>query len=191
MLIYMKVLTAHTAAHAAERSAVVWSNSHKEASTGEVDRGNYDPLYWRSFQDGLLNQLFHGIGMSDQNEVSIQLPSAQQEAGDALSLPEKKLSSGASFIQSPLLGEMHFQNYAMERVLTAEIRHPARSAGLERMTGVRIPVEGEAIAAIVEPAEFIRTVEFVRYMTVKLQSISSLGADPNTAGQVLMDKKQP
>lgn len=180
MLVYMKVLTAHAAVYAVERSAFIWDNSHKDPVTGEFAPHEYDSLYWRTMQDQLLNTVFGGI--ENERVVGVTLPAA---ASDDSSLSERKLISGGAFVRSPLKGEMHYFNSMIERKITADLNHPARSSMLEKMTGAHVEVEGGAVGVIVEPAEFIRTVELARYMTTKFKSMTKLGASPEGAWQIL------
>ena len=180
MLVYMKVLTAHAAVYSVERSTFIWDNSHKDPVTGEFAPYAYDSLYWRTMQDQLLNSVF--VGLEKEKTTDVTLPAMASDAGN---LSERKLISGGAFVRSPLQGEMHYFNSMIERQITADLNHPARSSMLEKMTGVHVQVEGEAVGVIVEPAEFIRTVEFVRYMTTKLKSMTKLGASPEGAGQIL------
>lgn len=187
MMMYMKVLAIHAAANASERSTVVWNNSHKEPSSGEVASNQYDNLYWRALQDQMLDQLFGGSARNEMHKI--HLPAKLGE--DAVKLVERKLSLGASSVYLPMEGEISYENRLFERTVKAEVRHPSRSTMLEKMTGVRMQVEGEAMGVITEPVEFIRTVELVRYMSVKLQEMSKLGATPASAGKVLMKEFQP
>lgn len=180
MLMYMKVLTAHAAVYAVERSALIWDNSHKDPVTGEFDPDQHDSLYWRVMQDQLLNTVFSGL--DKEQATGVQLP-ASASSNDNLS--ERKLMSGGAFIRSPLQGEIHYLNHMVERHVTAELNHSARSSMLEMMTATQVEIEGEAVGIIVEPTEFIRTVEFVRYMTTKMKSLTALGASPEGAGQIL------
>ncbi|MGZ9583589.1 TadE family protein [Paenibacillus marinisediminis] len=186
MMIYMKVLTSHAAAFAAERSAVVWNNSSKDPGTGAFAPHQYDDLYWRALSDQMLDQLFGGFG--NEQDYRLNVP-ANQSSSD--SLPVRKLASGASFVLPPLSGELQYDNHWIERLITVSMSHSARSSMIANMTGVDVRAEGKAVSAIVEPAEFIRTVELVRYMTAKLQAIKPLGASPQAAGEVLKEKQQP
>ena len=41
-----------------ERTAYNWDNSHKIATTGSVEQGQYDSLYWRLTDDNVVGSLF-------------------------------------------------------------------------------------------------------------------------------------
>lgn len=186
MYMYLMVITTHAAALASDRGAVVWDNSYKDPKTGQYPELKRDPLYWRLLQDKMLDRVFGGGG-ADGTSYTISLP-ASSHGG---SLPEKKMALGAQFLPHAYLGEVSFGSAFVERTLTAAVKRSVFDNSFEKLTGQRIKLEGASISAIVEPVEFIRTVEFARYMTTKIQAMNHLGASPKRAGQVVSDAAKP
>lgn len=186
MYMYLMVMTNHAAALASDRGAVVWDNSHKAPKTGQFPAFEKDPLYWRLFQDKMLDRVFGG-GFAGGGGYTIQLPASHASG----SLPEKKMSLGAEFLPHSYFGEVSFGNAVIERTLTATVKQEAFGQSFERMTGFGIKLEGTSVSAIVEPVEFIRTVELARYMTTKIQAMNHLGASPKQAGQLVTEAAKP
>ncbi|WP_051287235.1 hypothetical protein [Paenibacillus taiwanensis] len=179
MFVFLKVMATHAAALAADRAAVVWTNSSKDPKTGLFPDNTYDPLYWRVYQDQLLDRVLD-IG-TQQDNFQVPIPSTEWN-----SLATKKLHSAVGFVPLFYTGNMKFNNSLMERTVRASLASPMLDYSVGRMLKQEINIDGEAVSAVVEPAEFIRTVEFVRFMTVKLKSLAPLGADPRQAGQLIM-----
>lgn len=178
MFVFLKVMVSHAAVLVADRAAIVWTNSSKDPKTGFFPNHTYDPLYWRLYQDQLLDRVLD-IGTQRDN-FNVHIPS---RIGS--SLATKKLHSAAAFVPLLYTGNVQFNNLLMERTVNASLASPMFDYSVGRMIDQEINIDGEAVSAVVEPAEFIRTVEFVRYMTVKLRSLTQLGANPRQAGQLI------
>ncbi|WCF07383.1 pilus assembly protein [Paenibacillus thiaminolyticus] len=179
MLIYQTVLSAHAAALAAERAAAFWDNSHKEAVTGAYDKGRHDGMYWRLLDDRLLDKVFGG-GFGGENYM-VQLPAVT--AGE--SLPERKLMRAARLVPEAFHGKLSYENGPLDRRITAALDKPLYQAMFRNMSGRELLNEGQAASAVVEPAEFIRTVEFARYMGAKLKEWKGQGVPTGEAEDIL------
>lgn len=179
MLIYQTVLSSHAAAQAAERAAAFWDNSHKEAVTGAYGKGQRDGMYWRLLDDRLLDKVFGG-GFGGENHM-VKLPAASASN----SLPERKLTRAARLVPDAFHGKMSYENGLLDRRITAELDKPLYQAMFRNMAGREISNEGQAASAVVEPVEFIRTVEFARYMATKLKEWKGQGVPTGEAGGIL------
>ncbi|MFS0870520.1 TadE family protein [Paenibacillus xylanilyticus] len=186
MYMYQKTFLNQHAYAAAERAAYSWDNSHKQPMTGEVVADEHDNLYWRLTDDRLLGALFGWAGAD--NQISVPVP-----AGAGGNLTEKKLSQAVQGMPSGMRGTIEYQNSLVQRKVTTE---------LEQVISLPLPsflfdsannVLTQGSSAVVEPAEFIRTVDLIRYYAAKFKG--SGGAAAGTAaeaGQVLQHfgKKQ-
>ncbi|GAC41796.1 TadE family protein [Paenibacillus popilliae] len=179
LLIYQTVLSSHAAALAAERAAACWDNSYKEAVTGAYDKGQHDGIYWRLLDDRLLDKVIGG-GFGGENHM-VMLPAVS----DGGSLPERKLVRAARLVPEAFRGKMSYENGLPGRRITAVLDKPLYQAMFRNMAGREISNEGQAVSAVVEPAEFIRTVEFARYMATKLKEWKGQGVPTGQAKGIL------
>lgn len=179
MYMYQKTFLNQHAYAASERAAYSWDNSHKQAMTGEVVAGEYDNLYWRLTDDRLLGALFGWAGAD--NKVIVSVP-----AGEGGSLSEKKLSQAAQGMPSGMNGTIEYQNSLIQRKVTTK---------LEQVISLPLPsfifdsgniVLTQGSSAVVEPTEFIRTVDLVRYYAAKFKGKGGAAASTAAeAGQVV------
>lgn len=179
MYMYQKTFLNQHAYAASERAAYSWDNSHKQAMTGEFATGEYDNLYWRLKDDQLLGALFGWAGAD--NQVTVSVP-----AGEGGSLSEQKLSQAVQDMPTAMTGTIEYQNTLIQRKVTTK---------LEQMISLPLPsflfdsgnsVFTTASSAVVEPVEFIRTVDLIRYYGAKFKGKGGTG-DSNAAeaGQVV------
>ncbi|MGR6542473.1 TadE family protein [Paenibacillus tundrae] len=179
MYMYQKTFLNQHAYAASERAAYSWDNSHKQAMTGEFATGEYDNLYWRLKDDQLLGALFGWAGADNQVKVSVP-------AGEGGSLSEQKLSQAVQGMPTAMTGAIEYQNTLIQRKVTTK---------LEQMISLPLPsflfdsgnsVFTTASSAVVEPVEFIRTVDLIRYYGAKFKGKGGTG-DSNAAeaGQVV------
>ncbi|WP_397338893.1 TadE family protein [Paenibacillus amylolyticus] len=179
MFMYQKTFLNQHAYAASERAAYSWDNSHKQAMTGEFATGEYDNLYWRLKDDQLLGALFGWAGAD--NQVTVSVP-----AGEGGSLSEQKLSHAVQGMPAAMTGTIEYQNTLIQRKVTTK---------LEQMISLPLPsllfdsgnsVFTTASSAVVEPVEFIRTVDLIRYYGAKFKGKGGTG-DRNAAeaGQVV------
>lgn len=179
MLMFQHVMSSHAATLAAERGAAFWDNSFKDATTGTYPEGKHDGLYWRLFDDFMLDRLLGVVTGSVTNEISLPVNS------DSSSLPEKKLMRAGRLLPPIFRGEMKFDNIAIERKVKVSLNRPLYQTAFEQFTGRRVSGKGEATAAVVEPVEFIRSVEFGRYMYTKLTQWKQKGVTSEQAADTI------
>lgn len=179
MLMFQHVMSSHAATLAAERGAAFWDNSFKDATTGSYPVGKRDGLYWRLFDDFMLDRLLGVVTGSVTNEISLPVSS------DSSSLPEKKLMRAGRLLPPIFQGEMKFDNIAIERKVKVSLDRPLYQKAFEQLAGRRVSGEGEAAAAVVEPVEFIRSVEFGRYMYTKLTQWKQKGITNEQAADTI------
>lgn len=179
MLMFQHVMSSHAATLAAERGAAFWDNSYKDATTGSHLVGKHDGLYWRMLDDYMLDRLLGVVTGRVTNEVSLPVSS------DSESLPEKKLIRVGRLLPPIFHGEMKFENIAIERKVTVSLERPLYQTAFERLTRRRVSGEGGASAAVVEPVEFIRSVEFARYMSTKLAQWNKKGISNEQAADTI------
>ena len=179
MYMYQKTFLNQHAYAASERAAYSWDNSSKQALTGEYAAGDYDHLYWRLTDDRLLGALFGWAGAD--NEVSVSIP-----GGEDGNLSEKKLTQASDHMPSAMKGTMMYQNTLIQRKVTTRLKQvislPLPSFLFN--SGNRVLTEGSS--AVVEPVEFIRTVDLARYYGAKFKGKGGkAAASAAEAGQVV------
>ncbi|WP_458461594.1 TadE/TadG family type IV pilus assembly protein [Paenibacillus sp.] len=174
MYMYQKTFLNQHAYAASERAAYSWDNSHKQAMTGEFVAGEHDNLYWRLTDDRMLGALFGWVGAD--NQVSVSVP-----AGEGGSLSEQKLAQAAQHMPSAMKGTIEYQNSLIQRKVTTK---------LDQVISLPLPsflfdsgnlVRTQGSSAVVEPVEFIRTVDLVRYYAAKFKGKG--GAATSTAAE--------
>ena len=179
MYVYQKVVLYHSASQAAGRAAHSWDNSHRDAMSGLAPVGQYDGLYWRLHDDHMLDSLF-GL-VAETEPVRVQLPADEGSGGG---LPEGKLSAAAVFIPGAYGGDLTFDGGLTLRTVTARVRQPIRITPLEMMLGHSEP-QARAAGTVVDPVEFIRSVDIVRYYTAKFGDVVDTKAKRSQAAEIL------
>ncbi|WP_433751735.1 TadE/TadG family type IV pilus assembly protein [Paenibacillus amylolyticus] len=179
MYMYQKTFLNQHAYAASERAAYSWDNSHKQTMTGEFVAGEHDNLYWRLTDDRMLGALFGWAGAD--NQVSIPVP-----AGEGGSLSEQKLAQAVQHMPSAMKGTVEYQNSLIQRKVTTKLEQvislPLPSFLFD--SGNRVLTQGSS--AVVEPVEFIRTVDLVRYYAAKFKGKGGEAASTAAeAGQVV------
>lgn len=174
MYMYQKTFLNQHAYAASERAAYSWDNSHKQAMTGEFVAGEHDNLYWRLTDDRMLGSLFGWAGAD--NQVSVSVPS-----GEGGSLSEQKLAQAVQHMPSAMKGTIEYQNSLIQRKITTKLEQvislPLPSFLFD--SGNRVLTQGSS--AVVEPVEFIRTVDLIRYYAAKFKGKG--GAATSTAAE--------
>lgn len=174
MYMYQKTFLNQHAYAASERAAYSWDNSHKQAMTGEFVVGEHDNLYWRLTDDRMLGALFGWAGVD--NQVSVSIP-----AGEGGSLSEQKLAQAVQHMPSAMKGMIEYQNSLIQRKVTTKLEQvislPLPSFLFD--SGNRVLTQGSS--AVVEPVEFIRTVDLIRYYAAKFKGKG--GAATSTAAE--------
>lgn len=179
LYIYQQSMLVQASAAASERTAYSWDNSHKFAATGSVEQGQYDSLYWRLTDDNVVGTLF-GLAGGDSTR-SITLPEGEAEGGK---LPELKMFKGGTAVPASMAGEMRYTNQLLIRKVTTSLNEQVSLTPLSRILddGGQIKVSAQSI--VVDPVEFIRTVDLMRYYGSKFQGGRN-GTDKAAAGEVL------
>jgi len=182
LYVYQQSFLHQTASAVAERAAYSWDNSHKQAATGQVEKGQYDSLYWRLSEDGMLGALFGWSGAA-KNTETVQLPGKDGGGG---ALPVVKMSQSGSMVPPEMKGQISYKNTIVQRKVTVDLTRMLVLPPLDTLLKGGSDAIAFANSAIVEPAEFIRTVDLMRYYASKFKGKGESGStDPGSARQVL------
>ncbi|MGG1314488.1 pilus assembly protein [Cohnella laeviribosi] len=150
---------------AGERAAYNWPNSAKDVRTGAYPAGQYDGLYWRLTDDHVLSGLF-GLALESPG-AAVAIPAAGgAEAGD---LADRKLLAAAGTIVTASAGEMRYRHSLVWREIGTEAASSDVPEPLRRFNGTTI-LSAKASAIVVEPAEFLRNIDLLRYYAAKMRS---------------------
>ncbi len=173
----------------AERTAFSWSNSTKDARTGAYPPGQYDGIYWRLTDDALVQGLFGLVadkGAAASVIVDSELASGQgQSAEDKL----KRLGYETASVHRMGAGEMNYSNAGIKREIEVKLTGSWIAEPLSWMRGDG-EAEAETTALIVEPAEFIRSFDLVRYYASRIKGAGAGGdAYRDKAGGVLRKRQ--
>jgi hypothetical protein len=180
MYIYQKVVLYYSASETAERASFSWDNSHRNARNGMLITHEYDSLYWRIGEDYMLGSLF---GMSTgETDLSLELPLMQDVS--SLKLSGAKLNKASAWLTGeaglPFQGAVGYLNSIWNRKVAVKLMQPMSLIPLERTLGLSEP-KTVASASIVDPVQFIRDVDLVRYYTAKFNN----GTSKQKAGKAL------
>lgn len=188
--IYEKAVLYGAASVTSEQTAFLWDNSHRNIRTGLAGEGEYDGLYWRVKDDELVQSLF-GIGEASEADAKTPIGHDSAANGDGtasnstLSLVETKLNRTTKHLEGVLFGENRYTRKLTSHIVETALRTPLESNVLRRYDE-HYEQASKAASIIVDPAEFIRTVDLVRYYTSKLGSNTSGSASKKKeAGAVL------
>jgi len=185
MYMYQKAVVYYSAASAAERTAFSWGNSHRDLATGMLLEPKYDGLYWRLGQDHMLSGLFRMD--SDEGEAVIAFPydySRAENNGELAELVESKLATTARRLEAGAVyyeGTLSYNNELLQRAAVVKLKQPLANISIS-WKHEQIPA-AMAQAMIVEPTEFIRSVDLIRYYAARLTG--SQGEKEAEAGKVL------
>ncbi|ANE47850.1 hypothetical protein SY83_17870 [Paenibacillus swuensis] len=157
VFIYQKSAMTVIVNQAAQRTANHWNNSFRSYNTGHYSLGQADGLYWRSLQDSN-SDTFNFLWPNQPSRVEVGGEGVMESSG----LPETKMAKALNEFPQGLNGQMAYSNKMFTRYVTVRLQSPFQmplvSAGLWGTAGL----QAEAKAAIVEPSEFIRSLDFVR-----------------------------
>lgn len=189
--IYEKAVLYGAASVTSEQTAFLWDNSYRNIRTGLAGEGEYDELYWRIKDDELVQSLF-GLGEAGEPDAAISIGSLTSSGVNKTdnrtsSLVDNKLMRTTQHLEGMLFGENRYTRKLTSRFVETALRTPMESNVLRRLDA---HYEQASLAAsiIVDPAEFIRTVDLVRYYTSKLglgEGGSSSASKKKEAGSVL------
>lgn len=180
LYLYQKSFLTQASSAVSERASFMWDNSHKEAVSGSVEPGLYDSLYWRLKDDHLLSGLFQ-LGQAE-GQVSLQLPGGAASEAD---LPEVKLSKASLAVPAGVEGELRYENKLLLRRVYTQLSWPSVIQPLDHLLSGGMEVKALSQSVIVDPVEFIRTVELMRYYGSRFAQSGGGRMDPKAAAQVL------
>ncbi|WP_152394967.1 pilus assembly protein [Paenibacillus guangzhouensis] len=175
---YQKVFLVYIGSVAAERTVYNWDNSSKEASTGAFPYGQFDGLYWRLTDDQTLDVLFGLTGQALGTSYALHRP-----GDEGSSLPIRKMANASAVVPEAVQGTMLYQNQGWKRSVTVEVLNPLRFRPLEWLVGGKASLQTQVRSSVVDPVEFIRTVELVRYYGAKFKNAGGGGGSPVTQDQ--------
>ncbi|MEF2967079.1 TadE family protein [Paenibacillus sp. M1] len=179
MFLYQRSLLGQVAIVAAERSAYAWDNSSRDPVSGAYPQDEYDSLYWRLTDDGMLNTIF-GLGQQTSS-ARLSLPAEEGQEG---TLAFRKLYRTGTSIPEGMNGTMEYDNKVLLRKVTVSLNRLVPLIPLERAIG-DLTQEAQASAYIVDPVEWVRTVELARYYGAKFQGAGGDRVDRLEAGNAL------
>lgn len=190
MYMYEKVVLYYAASATAERVAFSWDNSHREARSGMLTEPSFDGLYWRLGQDGMINSLF---GLREGNKDStVLLPLSDAVDGSKNALPVRKMENSALWMSQAGMthdGQISYSGGVLKRTLTVKLKAPLSARNSEKSWLRREP-KTVTTSVVVDPTEFIRSVDLVRYYYAKFANrTGGAGQAKTQAGQVLASYK--
>lgn len=152
----------------AERAAFSWSNSSKETQTGAYPEGQYDELYWRLLDDSLLKGLF---GFVSENEgVEVEIYSGMHEGTGSAAVDKlNKIGIQMTSSEAGLTGVLNYNNIGIQRKVGVSLTSRWLPEPLVWLRGEA--AKGiHTTSLVVEPTEFIRSFDLVRYYAAKMRS---------------------
>lgn len=178
-LILLAVTMADRVAHyyaasvAGERAAFAWPHSSADIRTGGYPNGGYDGLYWRLKDDALLAGLF---GWTDENpddgaavRIGAGAGAGEGNGGGGDSLAGRKLRKSASAMPDGADGTIAYRNRVWLRAVEVDADGAAAPDPLRRLWPTLAPAASASVSGVViEPAEWMRTFELVRYYKAKI-----------------------
>ncbi|MGG1635127.1 TadE/TadG family type IV pilus assembly protein [Paenibacillus sp. NRS-1760] len=186
MYMYEKIIVYYAASSTAERAAFSWDNSNRDARSGMLNEPSYDGLYWRIGEDGVLSSLF---GLRGENDAAkVVLPLAETGDGEKNALAIRKIEQSARWLGQAGLtyeGEISYSSSILRRVIKVKLKEPLSAESIEKSWLKREP-KSAASSMVVDPTEFIRSVDLVRYYSSRFANrAGGAGQAKSQAGQVL------
>jgi hypothetical protein len=152
----------------AERSAFSWSNSAKDVRTGAYPQDQYDGLYWRLLEDNLVEGLF-GL-VTERKGISIEInPGMTGSEGSSATDKLRKIGSQMALTHKDLTGVMSYRNIGVKQEIGVNLTSGWLPKPLIWLRGENT-AEAQVSAVVVEPTEFIRSFDLVRYYTSKMKT---------------------
>lgn len=177
LYLYQSAVLVHASAITSERAAYSWNNRHKDPRTGSFGADRTEELYWRLTEDRLLASLFGGLG-GGSGEESIRVP-----GGAGPSLGAVKMAKAAERLPKGMDGTMTSRRGLLHRIVTV-LYTPLRLAPIRAIAGDRMG--GSQYSTVVEPVEFIRNIELVRYYAGKFRADQAVPNDEKGGAAVAM-----
>ena len=161
------VLVHYGTAVLAERAAYNWTNLAAEWRTGAYPAGQHDGLYWRLTEDAVLQALFPAG--SEARDAEVPFPTDGLPADRERGLVARKLRRAAETAPEWLQGTVGWKNRLLIRSVVAKASDPAAALPLRRFWNGVPEAQASVTALTVEPAEFVRSFELVRYYAAKFK----------------------
>ncbi len=161
LYLYQSAMLVQASAITSERAAYSWNNHYKEARTGSFAQDQTEELYWRLTEDQLLSAVFSRLG-GDEAAETIRIPG---EAGG--SLTATKMANAAKELPAGMDGTMTSKRGLLHPI-TSVLHTPLKLAPIQRLAGDRMG--GSQYSTVVEPTEFIRNIELIRYYAGKFKA---------------------
>lgn len=172
MYLYQKTVVYYAAAITSERAAFSWDNSHRDPKSGMLLEPQYDGLYRRLGSDGALASIFGLDGKEEGRSIDIPEEATDSGAGDKTDNTIIKLASASVWMTTaslPYDGTVRFIGNGLSRLVEVELRKPIQLLPWER-SWIREEPGASADGSIVDPVEFVRSVELVRYYSNKFSN---------------------
>jgi hypothetical protein len=188
LFVSQRALLYYSSSVTAERTAFGWSNSAKDTHTGAFPEGKYDGLYWRLTEDSLVQGLF---GLVSEKRDVIAGINSESEGSNGSSAEDKlrKYSVEPASSHKVGNGEIRYENIGIQRKVAVELSSTWNGKPLNWLLG-RGEAESEVSALIVEPAEFLRSFDLVRYYATKMKGAEEGESEyRDKAGGVLRKRK--
>ncbi|BBI32070.1 hypothetical protein [Cohnella abietis] len=151
----------------AERTAFSWSNSAKETSTGAYPSGQYDGLYWRFTDDSLVQGLF-GL-VSDNKDSSVVIgPGITEGRGSKAEDKLRKVAFEMVTSRKVGKGQISYFNVGVKRNINVDLTSGWLVKPLGWLRG-QDTASASVSALVVEPTEFLRSFDLVRYYAAKMK----------------------
>lgn len=169
MYLYQKTVVYYAAAVTSERAAFSWDNSHRDSVTGMLLEPAYDGLYRRLGSDGALASLFGLDGKEEERTIAIPEEAMESGAGDKRDDAKLKLASASGWMTTaslPYDGTVRYIGNGLSRLVDVKLRKPIELLPWER-SWIRGEPDAAAAGYIVDPVEFVRSVELARYYSAK------------------------
>ncbi|MFD0717388.1 TadE/TadG family type IV pilus assembly protein [Paenibacillus sp. GCM10027626] len=187
MYMYQKTTLYYVAAVAAERTAFRWDNSYRDAHSAMAPLGKYDSLYWRLSSDGAIQSLFFDQEDKEQR-FTIPIGSAGHDPADD-ALAARKMRQIAARIPASYEGSMKYSFGFFMKEVAVELQNPLSVRSLEAL-GQGGKLETGSRAVVVDPAEFIRNVDLVRYYSAKLKQMGNGAKKYRKRAAEILNKQQ-
>jgi len=190
MYMYQKAVLYYAASATAERTAFGWDNSFREARSGMLIAPEYDGLYWRIGEDKLLSSLFGIEGEKTAAAVALPLASTDEAGKDDLS--GRKMEQSVQWLGQAGLkyeGQISYSGGVLKREIEVKLKAPL-SVRFALNSWLRREPKTVSAAAVVDPVEFIRSVDLVRYYSMKFANRTGGAKQSRSqAGQALAPYK--
>ncbi|RKN84154.1 TadE/TadG family type IV pilus assembly protein [Paenibacillus ginsengarvi] len=168
LFVYKQASLYETASETAERAAFTWDNSGKDFESGYVLPNRHDGLYWRTGSDGLSGMFSFGGGFGLQK---VELPAGSNgNVSSAAAAPAGKLARAAGELPGLFEGELTYRHGIIDREVTVRLEQTGTLPFMAK-TWMHSRMDAEVRSVVTEPAELIRSIDFVRTFVVRVKDL--------------------